>query len=138
MGCLFLDFLVPFFFFCSLVIWWLSSALCLDSFLFLVYTSNMIFGFWIPWSFYIAIYKIGYKYHTNNIYMILLNCWSLNFKCLLTTLHLYCPPLMINVFWYLNLHLVVLCIPSDPLFSVRICHLISTLLNLPVLLFIEF
>ena len=104
-GVFFLDFLVL----SSFVLLWFDDYLqhyVWIPFSFLCVHLILIFGLWLPWSFYIAIYKICYKYHTNNIYMIVLNCWSLY----LTTLYLYCPPLMINVFWYLNLHLVVLCI----------------------------
>ena len=108
--------------FSSLVIWWLSLVLCLDSFFSLsffwaaphglqdlssptrVWTQalssespesqlldcqGILFLFWV--CIYYRFLVCGY--HEVSIYVIILGCWSLNFKQILTTLNLYSPPL---------------------------------------------
>ena len=54
--------------------WWLSLVLCLDSFFFFVCIS--IIDFWI-------VVTMAFIYSNLYIDMIVLSCWSLNFKCTL-------------------------------------------------------
>ena len=39
-----------------------------------------------------------FLYSSLYIHIIVLSCWSLNFTCILKTLHLYCLPFLITVF----------------------------------------
>ena len=66
----------------SFVIWRLSLVLCLDCTFIFVFISIVDFWFVVAmkcWYSSLYIYKTG------------LSCWSLNFKCICNTLHLYCP-----------------------------------------------
>ena len=83
------------FFFCSLVIWWLSLVICFDSFLLCVCVS--IINFWLV--------TMRLKY--TNLY----HCWFLNFKHTLIMLHLHSPPFTIIIFdiiFYIKLFCVFL------------------------------
>ena len=84
------------FFFCSLVIWWLSLVICFDSFLLCVCVS--IINFWL-------VVTVRLKY--TNLY----HCWFLNFKHTLIMLHLHSPPFTIIIFdiiFYIKLFCVFL------------------------------
>ena len=110
-------FLVVFLFVCfflflllsSLVIWCLSLVLCLDSFLFFVCVS--IIDFW-----FVATKRFIYRNLSIylSIYLIVLSCWSINFKHIVTLHHLYSPPLMITVsesyFTYIFFHVSCICL----------------------------
>ena len=62
-----------------------SNFLC---FMFLLY----IYVLWLPWGFCIVVY----------IYVIVLSYWSLNFKCILKTLHLCCRLVFLISYFIFN------------------------------------
>ena len=70
--------------FSPFVVWWLTLVLCLDSFLFFVCVSIVDFHFAITMRIW---------YSSLYISKIILICWSFNFKCISSILHL-CSPLL--------------------------------------------
>ena len=73
------------FFFCSLVIWWLSLVSCLDFFLLCLY----LIDFWFFCYSEVFIKQFIY------LSVVLLSCQSPTFNCIWTTLHLYSPLVII-------------------------------------------
>ena len=62
----------------------LLLRLCMDCFLYLL----QVFGLWLPWDFDIGIHTHTLIHtHTHTHYCF--NCWSLDWKCISSILHLY-------------------------------------------------
>ena len=99
--------------FSSFVIWRLPLVLCLDCTFFFVCPSIVDFWFVVAMK---CWYSSLYIYKTD------LSCWSLNFKCICNTLHLYSSLLMFSGFdiiaygWF---PMFTVCLPLLMSFSVH-------------------
>ena len=94
-GCSFLPLLVS-----SLVIWWLSLVLCLDSFVCFFFICVCIINFWL-------VFTMRFTY--GNLYVIILSCWFIKFKCIFKNPANYCS-LLCLLFWHHILCLFVFCV----------------------------